>query len=58
MPVAIDGVDNSVLQPRQTWADASEYDRVADDLAARFRKNFEQYSERAGETVVNAGPQA
>ncbi|XSG75132.1 phosphoenolpyruvate carboxykinase (ATP) [Herpetosiphon llansteffanensis] len=58
VPVAIDGVDNSVLQPRQTWADASEYDRVADDLAARFRKNFEQYAERAGETVVNAGPQA
>ena len=58
VPVAIEGVDNSVLQPRQTWADASEYDRVADDLAARFRKNFEQYAERAGETVVNAGPQA
>ena len=56
IPTAIEGVPTDMLQPRNTWADGNAYDQTADDLAARFRKNFAQYAERAGEAVVNAGP--
>jgi phosphoenolpyruvate carboxykinase (ATP) len=56
VPVAIEGVPAELLRPRETWADAAAYDKTADDLAARFRKNFTQFAEKAGEAVVKAGP--
>ncbi|MBA3470504.1 MAG: phosphoenolpyruvate carboxykinase (ATP) [Herpetosiphonaceae bacterium] len=56
VPSAIEGVPSELLRPRDTWASAAEYDRTAADLAARFRKNFAQFAEKAGEAVVSAGP--
>ena len=43
VPVALDGVDASLLDPRSTWADAAAYDAQAAKLVAMFADNFGQY---------------
>ena len=44
--------------PRDTYADASEWEEKAKDLAARFNKNFAKYEGNdAGKALVSAGPQ-
>ena len=39
VPETCPGVDDRVLDPRQTWMDRSAYDRAAHELARRFEKN-------------------
>ncbi|PAP77710.1 phosphoenolpyruvate carboxykinase (ATP) [Rubrivirga marina] len=56
VPVAIDGVPDSVLHPRQTWADTDAYDAKASQLAEMFADNFEKYRENVSEEVRQAGP--
>ena len=52
------GVDTNILDPRNTYADASEWETKAKDLAARFVKNFAKYETNdAGKALVAAGPQ-
>lgn len=36
------GVPRNVLNPRNTWANKIEYDQQANELADRFKKNFEK----------------
>lgn len=43
VPVALDGVDAALLDPRSTWADPAAYDAQAQKLVDMFSKNFEQY---------------
>ena len=46
------------LDPRDTYADASEWEKKAEDLADRFIKNFKKYEgNEAGKALVAAGPQ-
>ena len=52
----------SILQTnvidRDTYADASEWETKAKDLADRFIKNFAKYEGNdAGKALVSAGPQ-
>ncbi|MEJ2546553.1 MAG: phosphoenolpyruvate carboxykinase [Gemmatimonadota bacterium] len=56
VPVSCPGVPDDVLDPRNTWSDKDAYDRAAQDLADRFRKNFERYEEHVTEPVREAGP--
>ena len=57
VPTSLPGVDTGILDPRDTYADASEWDRKAQDLAARFVKNFAKYTGNdAGKALVEAGP--
>ena len=50
--------DTGILDPRDTYADASEWDVKAKDLAERFIKNFAKYEgNEAGKALVAAGPQ-
>ncbi|MDD3239601.1 MAG: phosphoenolpyruvate carboxykinase (ATP) [Lachnospira sp.] len=59
VPTELPGVDTNILDPRNTYADATEWDVKAKDLAARFVKNFAKYeSNEAGKALVAAGPQA
>ena len=45
--------------PRDTYADASEWEAKAKDLASRFVKNFKKYEgNEAGKALVAAGPKA
>lgn len=50
-------MDPAILDPRDTYADAAEWERKAKDLAARFVKNFVKYTgNEAGKALVDAGP--
>ena len=40
VPTELPGVDTGILDPRDTYANASEWEEKAKDLAARFIKNF------------------
>ena len=58
VPTELEGVDTGILDPRDTYADASEWQKKAEDLAARFQKNFVKYTgNEAGKALVAAGPQ-
>lgn len=58
IPTELNGVDTNILDPRDTYADASEWETKANDLADRFIKNFGKYEGNpAGKTLVAAGPQ-
>jgi phosphoenolpyruvate carboxykinase (ATP) len=43
VPVAVPGVDATLLDPRRTWTDAAAYDAQAAKLVAMFADNFGQY---------------
>ena len=59
VPVALPGVDSKILDPRDTYADASQWEEKAKDLAGRFAKNFKKYeSSEAGKKLSAAGPKA
>ncbi|MBQ8072459.1 MAG: phosphoenolpyruvate carboxykinase (ATP) [Clostridia bacterium] len=58
VPTQLNGVDSGILDPRDTYADPSEWEAKAKDLAGRFIKNFVKYeSNEAGKALVSAGPQ-
>ena len=57
VPTKLEGVDTGILDPRDTYKNASEWEEKAKDLAGRFIKNFHKYeSNRAGKALVKAGP--
>ncbi|GAA4077782.1 phosphoenolpyruvate carboxykinase (ATP) [Flavobacterium cheonanense] len=58
VPTSLHDVNSAILDPRDTYADVSEWETKATDLAGRFIKNFVQYTDNAeGQNLVNAGPQ-
>ncbi len=58
VPTELPGVDPKILDPRDTYANAEEWNTKAQDLAQRFIKNFTKYTtNEAGKALVAAGPQ-
>ena len=58
VPTSLPNVNPAILDPRDTYADPSEWEAKAKDLAARFIKNFGKYTtNEAGKALVAAGPQ-
>ena len=55
VPKAVNGVPNEVLSPREMWADKSEYDKTAKELATRFVENFKKYNNMP-KHIIDAGP--
>ena len=59
VPTSLPGVNPAILDPRDTYADVTEWERKAQDLAARFEKNFVKYTgNEQGKALVAAGPKA
>ena len=57
VPTELPGVDSHILDPRDTYADASIWEEKAKDLAGRFIKNLKKYeTNEAGKALVAAGP--
>ena len=58
VPVSLSGVADGILDPRQTYSDANEWQNKAHSLASQFIENFERYTDTAeGKSLVSAGPQ-
>jgi len=57
VPTALPGVDPNILDPRDTYTDAAQWDEKAKDLAGRFIKNFDKFTGTStGKSLVAAGP--
>ena len=57
VPTALPGVDPKILDPRDTYANASEWETKAKDLSERFIKNVKKFEgSAAGKALVAAGP--
>ena len=58
VPLELNGVDTHILDPRDTYAKAEEWEVKAKDLAERFIKNFVKYTtNEEGKKLVAAGPE-
>lgn len=58
VPTALHDVNPAILDPRDTYANASEWNEKAANLASLFIKNFVQYTDNSeGQNLVKAGPQ-
>lgn len=55
MPETVSGVPNKILDPVNTWSDGESYQQYAQELAARFVDNFQQFGD-AGKVIAQAGP--
>jgi phosphoenolpyruvate carboxykinase (ATP) len=56
VPVAVEGVDGAILDPRSTWADKAAYDRQASKLVGMFIANFEKFESHVDAAVLGAAP--
>jgi phosphoenolpyruvate carboxykinase (ATP) len=57
VPISLNNVDDSILDPRDTYENPTLWTNKATDLAKRFIANFEQYTDNEeGKNLVNAGP--
>ncbi|MEO1730801.1 MAG: phosphoenolpyruvate carboxykinase [Pseudomonadota bacterium] len=59
VPVLIEkGIDQTILNPRETWADKEEYDATASKLVQLFIDNFAEFEAHVDEGVRKAAPAA
>ena len=58
VPVSVQGVDDLLLRPRDSWDDKAAYDVAARDLVAKFIANFEKFELHVDDNVRGAAPKA
>ncbi|WED24516.1 phosphoenolpyruvate carboxykinase (ATP) [Vibrio sp. JC009] len=57
IPTQLPGVNTEILDPRNTYAEAQEWQTKACDLALRFINNFKNYTDNEeGQALISAGP--
>jgi phosphoenolpyruvate carboxykinase (ATP) len=56
VPTSCPGVPEAILNPRNTWADKTAYDKTAESLAKQFITNFEKYASGVAPEVLAAAP--
>jgi phosphoenolpyruvate carboxykinase (ATP) len=54
VPVAVAGVESTILDPRATWDDKAAYDETATKLVKQFVDNFAQFEEHVDQAVRQA----
>ena len=55
-PTSCPGVPTEILEPRNAWKDKAEFEKTAQNLAASFVKNFDQYASAANAEILAAAP--
>lgn len=56
IPTACAGVPSEILNPRNTWAVAEEYDKTANELGHKFIQNFKKYEAGSNSDILSAAP--
>jgi phosphoenolpyruvate carboxykinase (ATP) len=56
VPVAVEGVDTKILDPRSTWVDGAGYDAQAKKLVDMFVANFAKFEDHVDHSVRDAAP--
>ncbi len=56
VPVSVEGVDSSLLNPRSTWEDKSSYDAQAAKLVQMFQDNFAKFEQHVDAEVLQSAP--
>jgi phosphoenolpyruvate carboxykinase (ATP) len=56
VPTECPGVEQRILQPKQTWLNPTAYDASARKLTSLFQDNFRQFSEGCSQEIRDAGP--
>ena len=56
VPLSLDGVDSTILDPRSTWADGAAYDAQASKLVSMFVSNFTKFEDHVDSKVRDAAP--
>jgi phosphoenolpyruvate carboxykinase (ATP) len=54
IPRNIDGVDNKLLNPIETWTDSESYQSYLKELVEKFQNNFKKFD--VGHDIISAGP--
>jgi phosphoenolpyruvate carboxykinase (ATP) len=54
VPKELEGVDQEILNPRNTWDDKDAYDIEMKSLIAKFKDNFEKFD--LSDNIIAAGP--
>jgi phosphoenolpyruvate carboxykinase (ATP) len=56
VPLSVEGIDETILVPRNTWSNKNAYDSQATKLVEMFSNNFSIYEEHVDADVINAAP--
>lgn len=56
MPTTCPGVPDEILNPRNTWVNATAYDEASKKLALEFINNFEKYASAVTAEIIAAAP--
>jgi phosphoenolpyruvate carboxykinase (ATP) len=56
VPVSVPGVDDAILDPRETWNDKVAYDATAEKLVNLFVANFAKFAPHVDQSVRDAAP--
>ena len=57
IPEKIEGIDSVILNPKNTWKDASSYEKQSQLLSEKFIENFQKFTDtEEGKRLVAAGP--
>jgi phosphoenolpyruvate carboxykinase (ATP) len=54
VPLAVEGVDAQLLDPRKTWQEKAEFDAQASRLVAMFASNFKKFADHVDGEVLSA----
>ena len=53
VPTALDGVDNQLLSPKNTWANPEQFEQKSQELMRAFTENFKRFD--VDQAIVDAG---